>query len=218
MAIAIKDNTTALEALKTKAQSLPNKSDSSGGGTTTNGYDTSNADASPSDVLSPRIFYNADGEQMGTMVNRGSLSQTITSNGTQSYDAGYYSGGTITVSVPTGSGNTSTVPVATPTININTSGQITATVNQSAGITSGGIQKATAWLSDDYDADFVSSNIKSGVTIFGVQGTYTGASTDFTQVTAEASEVKEGEYFYNSYGSLEEGTMPNANIDFYGVI
>ena len=217
MAIAIKDNTTALEALKTKAQSLPNKSDDNSGGTTTNGYDTSNANASPSDVLSPRIFYNAEGEQTGTMANRGSLNQTITSNGTQSYDAGYYSGGTITVSVPTGSGNTNTVPVATPTININTSGQITATVNQSAGITSGGIQKATAWLSDDYDADFVSSNIKSGVTIFGVQGTYTGVSTDFTRVTATEPDVREGKIFYDSDGVLVYGGMGEAEIDFKAI-
>lgn len=180
MSILIKDNTMALEALKTKAQSLPNKSDGdtgSGDGITTNGYDTSDATASPSNVLSPYTFYNADGKQTGTMTNKGSLSQTITSNGTQSYDAGWYSGGTITVNVPTGSGNTNTVSVATPTININTSGQITATVNQSAGTTSGGTQTATAWLSDDYDTDFVSSNIKSGVTIFGVQGTYTGSDT-----------------------------------------
>ena len=143
MSTSIKDNTTALEALKTKAQSLPNKSDGSGGGTTTNGYDTSNADASPSDVLSPRIFYNAEGEQTGTMVDRGSLSITYTSNCSRSFNAGYYSGGTMTVNVPTSGGN----------------------------------------------------------------------NTDFSQVTAEPAEVKNGEYFYTSTGDLKQGTMPDATLN-----
>lgn len=52
---------------------------------------------------------------------------------------------------------------ATPTITVSTAGKITATA---------GDKSASVTLSSTYDTDFKASNIKSGVTIFGVAGTY----------------------------------------------
>lgn len=52
---------------------------------------------------------------------------------------------------------------ATPSISVSTAGKITATA---------GDKSATATLSSSHDSDFKASNIKSGVTIFGVTGSY----------------------------------------------
>ena len=62
MAIPIKDNTTALEALKTKAQSLPNRES----GSTGDGYDTSDATTEAADVREGKVFYGANGRDTGT--------------------------------------------------------------------------------------------------------------------------------------------------------
>lgn len=61
-------------------------------------------------------------------------------------------------------GAISTSDSAAPTVNISSAGKVTAT-------SSGGTTTKT--LSSTYDSDFKAANIKSGVTIFGVTGTYT---------------------------------------------
>ena len=62
------------------------------------------------------------------------------------------------------------VAQATPVITVS-SGVITATSTQSAGLVSAGTKTATK-----SDANLVAGNIKQGVTIFGVTGTYAGGS------------------------------------------
>ena len=57
------------------------------------------------------------------------------------------------------------VEQATPSISVSSAGLITATA---------GDKSATKQLSSSDDADFVASNIKSGVSIFGVTGTASG--------------------------------------------
>ena len=70
-------------------------------------------------------------------------------------------------------GSMATRTLATPTISVSSSGTITASVNQaSAGYVASGSKSATLKLSSAQDSDFVASNIKKGVTIFGVAGTY----------------------------------------------
>lgn len=72
--------------------------------------------------------------------------------------------------IVTGSMATRTLP--SPTISVNSSGTITANENlSSAGYYATGSKSATLKLSSAHDSDFVSSNIKQGVTIFGVTGT-----------------------------------------------
>lgn len=67
------------------------------------------------------------------------------------------------------------VAQATPTISVSSSGVITASVTQGEGYVVAGTKSATKRLTD-CDSDLKASNIKSGVNIFGVTGTYSGAS------------------------------------------
>lgn len=67
----------------------------------------------------------------------------------------------------------STAAKAKPTISVNANGTISASYTQSAGyVTAGTVSANSVTLSSSNDSDFVASNIKKGVTIFGVTGTY----------------------------------------------
>jgi hypothetical protein len=54
------------------------------------------------------------------------------------------------------------------------------------------------------DADLATGNIKSGVTIFGIEGTST--VKDVSDTTAVAADVAIGKYFYTADGTKTEGT------------
>lgn len=60
-----------------------------------------------------------------------------------------------------------------------------------------------------YDSNLIADNIKSGVTIFGITGSYSG--TDVSDTTATASDVANGKYFYNSSGIKTQGMVTFAN-------
>ena len=109
----------------------------------------------------------------------------------------YVNGEKVTGTIPT-------VAQATPSISVSTAGKITASATQSAGYVSAGTKSATKQLttqaaqtitpgtsdktiaSGTYltgtqtikgDANLVAGNIKSGVSIFGVVGTYEGSGS-----------------------------------------
>ena len=68
------------------------------GGGTSKFYDTAGADISAGDVLSGKTAYGASGSVSGSMTNNGSTSGTIgTVNGTVTIPAGYTSGGTVSL-------------------------------------------------------------------------------------------------------------------------
>ena len=70
-------------------------------------------------------------------------------------------------------GSMATRTLATPSISVSSSGTITASVNQaSSGYVASGSKSATLKLSSAQDSDFVAANIKKGVNIFGVTGTF----------------------------------------------
>ena len=152
-----------------------------------------NLDAIDSNVLASKKFIGSNGiEETGTIVTK--TSNDLTASGaTVTVPAGYYAS-QATKSV-------ATAIQATPSISISSSGLITASATQSAGYVSSGTKSATKQLTTKQattytpstsnqilsagtyctgaqtikgDSNLVASNIKSGVSIFGVSGSYSG--------------------------------------------
>lgn len=129
------------------------------------GIDTtisSNA-ATASDIRSGKKAWVNDSLLTGNVTARSSSDLSV-SGAKVSVPAGIYSSAT--------SKSVLTATQATPSVTVSSSGLITASATQSAGYVSSGTKSDTKQLSSSDDADFIPSNIKSGVTIFGVQGTY----------------------------------------------
>ena len=70
-------------------------------------------------------------------------------------------------------GAITTATKAKPTISVNANGTVSASYTQTVGyVTAGTVSATNVTLSSSHDSDFKASNIKSGVTIFGVTGSY----------------------------------------------
>ncbi|MEE1496784.1 MAG: hypothetical protein UF433_05355 [Clostridium sp.] len=116
--------------------------------------------ASDGQVLGRQTYYNTDAKtkRIGTMPNRGAVSQSLAINGSYTIPAGYHNGsGKVTQSVPTKGEQTYTPGRSNQTIGSN------------------------QWLSGAQtilgDPNLKPENIKKGVTIFGNVGTHEGYVT-----------------------------------------
>lgn len=180
-----------------------------------------NLDAIDSNVLAGKKFIGSNGiEETGTIVTK--TSNDLTASGaTVTVPAGYYATDT--------SKSVATATQATPSISVSSSGLITASTTQSAGYVSSGTKDATKQLSTKSattytpstsnqtissgyyltgtqtikgDSNLVASNIKSGVSIFGISGSYSGGASVVSDVVSP-----------NSSGQLElytgKTTAPN---------
>lgn len=209
--IPITDNTTLLNALKAKAQTLPAK-----GSGSTDAPDLSGITAAAEDILAGKKSVDATGAEItGTMTNNGAWTSTKTSNGSVTIPEGYHNGsGKVSVNVST---STSAGALDTPSINFDTTnGKFTATSKVKTSGYIGTSETKTAsytinrYLGGEYtptkasrtvsltgkyctgdvvikgDNNLVPENIKSGVSIFGVEGTLkTGATA--TSITTNRS-------------------------------
>lgn len=163
------------------------------GTTIDNSVDLSGVTATASDVLYQKVFVNSDGEEVtGTIVAKTSSDLTA-SGATVTVPAGYYAS--------QASKSVSTATHEKPTVtSVSSGGVVNLSHTQSAGYVSAGTttntyqlttqaaktvtpstSNQTAVASGRYttgavtvagDSDLVASNIKKGVTIFGVTGTY----------------------------------------------
>lgn len=163
--------------------------------------------ATSTDILYGKKAYVNGALIEGTIQTKtGQQGSAITSNGTTSIPQGYHDGGSyvsVNVSTTTANGalgepsislNTST-GVITATSNVRTSGYLSTSETSSktytlptnsGGIITPGTSQKTAVAAGKYttaatyvkgDSNLVAANIKSGVSIFGVSGTYEGSGS-----------------------------------------
>lgn len=162
MAIPITDNTTLLQSLKNKANNLPNQGTS--GGT----IDLSDLTVSKSDVLSSAYFIDSNGNKNYGSISTKTSSDITVSGRTVTIPSGYYSSST--------QKSVSTTTLPSPSITASGS-NITASYTPSTGYVTSSSQKSKTVAASSLDSNLLAGNIKSGVSIFGITGTYEGSGS-----------------------------------------
>lgn len=169
-------------------------------GTLVPGVDTSDATASLSDIRNGKTAYVNGAKITGTLptvqmgkpvITLSSNSSKLTINASTTQNSGYVSGGTE-------SADSKTIDVV----------QTTEIVPSASGQTIYGNKYLKNDLSVPGNANFVASNIKKNVTIWGVTGTYDGGGgVNPSDATATSGDILSGKTAYVN-GGKTTGTMP----------
>lgn len=170
-----------------------------------------NNPASASDILSGKEAIDEDGNKItGTIATKTSSNLTA-SGATVTVPSGYYA--------TNATKSVATTTQATPSVSINSSGLITASATQTAGYVSAGTKSGTKQLTTQSaktvtpttsnqtavasgryttgavtvkgDANLKAENIASGVSIFGVTGTHSGAEDLNTELTEQENLISQ---------------------------
>ena len=166
-------------------------------GTHEGGTNTSDATALPEDVEAGKIFYNANGKQTGSLqtVEQPVPQISIDANGTVSASYTPVAGRVKNTTQKSSSTNLSTLPATEYT-----PGTSNQTIPSGKFLT--GVQTILG------DSNLLPENIRSGVTIFGVQGSHIcqGVSTGKVKVTLDGGATGASWFmdFYNEHTSGEE--------------
>ena len=149
--------------------------------------DQTTGDASATQILSSKTAWVNGTQVTGTMANNGAVNQTLAANGTYTIPAGYHDGtGKVTQSLTGKDAATYTPGTSDQTIAAN--------------------QWLTGTQTIKGDANLVSTNIKSGVSIFGVSGNSNVVDTSAGDATA--AQILSGKKAYVD-GALVTGSMAN---------
>lgn len=137
---------------------------------------SNDADATITEVISSKTFYQGGQKRTGTMTNRGAVSHSLAVNGTYTVPAGYHNG--------SGSVNQN---ISTKTAETYTPGTTNQTI--SAG------QYLTGNQTISGSANLTAANIKNGINIFNVVGNFAGygiksRQTGTTQLASEEASPK----------------------------
>lgn len=153
--------------------------------------------ATPSQVLSGYTIGTDSGILNGSMINRGTVGSTIAINGTYTIPQGYHDGnGKVTQSVSTKSAQTYTPRATNQTISAN--------------------QYLTGAQTILGDSDLVAPNIKSGVDIFGVVGTFVGKAEASATSVVESNQLGNITISINNLSFRPKGVAVYYSTDFNG--
>lgn len=148
-----------------------------------------------------RLTYTpADGTLIGIVVSEDS--NAYPQNGEQDGYKYVYNG-----TLDSGSCDHTAVTQATPSITVSESGLITASSTQSAGLVSAGTKTATQQITH---TNLTASNIKKGVNIFNVTGTYEGSGgVTLPTLTSPgtAANLESGKQLIDASGNVVTGTL-----------
>ena len=182
------------------------------------GIKTDDATAVAGDILSGKTAYAKDVKITGTIPTKTQGDLTV-NEATVTVPSGYYNSQV--------SKSVTTTTQAVPSISINNNGLITAFTTQTAGYVTAGTESATKQLTTKAaatitpstsnqtiaagtyltgtqtiagDADLVASNIKKGINIFNVYGSYEGVELNFEVVggTTQPSSASENTIWVNT--------------------